>query len=196
MLPPHQRRVLRVLDRVLAHVRQHRRGPVRTGGADTEHERRRALAGRQADHLVHLAVDAAELVEDREGEVQALEPFRHRGQHLERRVPRWDDQLVLEHLHPRFQVRVQLHHSSGDVEAQPGLPFVAGGHDDRRAVGAEQQVVQAERGDGRGLALTPRQIQPVSRDAGSGSSTEPNRSGCQGRSRSGFRAPWPFGTVM
>ena len=43
-LPPHQRPVTGVLDRILAHVREHRGRPVRSWGADTDHDRRLALA--------------------------------------------------------------------------------------------------------------------------------------------------------
>jgi hypothetical protein len=72
-----------VLDRVLAHVGEHGALPVRAGCADAERQRRGALAGGEPDHLVRLAVDPAELVQEGDRRVQALQPLRHSREDLE-----------------------------------------------------------------------------------------------------------------
>jgi hypothetical protein len=52
---------------------------------------------------------------------------------------------------------MQLDHAGGRAEDDPGLPLVGGDHDDRCALGAEHEVVQAERGHQRGPSLPTRQ---------------------------------------
>jgi hypothetical protein len=65
------------------------------------------------DDLVHLLVDAAGLIHDGQGEVEALQPLGHGRQDLERRSPARHGQGVGGLLDAGLQPRVELHHALG-----------------------------------------------------------------------------------
>ena len=92
-LPPHQRRIIRVGQRVATADRPARccagPGPVcRSRSAWTF-----PLALSQVHHLVGVAADHADLIEDRQRIVQALKAFRLGRQALKRRAPTRHPQL-------------------------------------------------------------------------------------------------------
>jgi hypothetical protein len=83
VLPPRYQRVGRVVERVGAEPAEDGVLQLRARGADGQHHTGFLLAGGQGDDLVHLLVDAAGLVHDGQGEVEALQPLGDGGQDLE-----------------------------------------------------------------------------------------------------------------
>lgn len=155
-LAPDQRGIVGVVGGVAAHVGEHVLGQ-RAGGADAEHGGGLALAGGQGDDFVGLAGDHADLVEDRQGRVEALETAGLGGQASEGGAALGDHEPVLEDLHSGGELGLELDHPGGRGEHDPGLPLVGGADHDLGALLTEHQVVEAERGDEGRLALTARQ---------------------------------------
>lgn len=82
VLAPDERLVLGVLGGVGAHVGEHGVGPVGRWGADAEGQGHLALASGKGYHLVHVAGDHLELVQDRQRRVEPFQPLRDGRQHL------------------------------------------------------------------------------------------------------------------
>jgi hypothetical protein len=128
VLAPHHQLVGRVVGRVGAEAAQDGVLQLRPRGTDRQHDRRLLLAGGQGDDLVHLLVDAAGLIHDRQREVQAFEALGDGGEDVERRAPGRDGHVVVVQLHPGFELWVELHHPGSDPERQPRLPLIGGHH--------------------------------------------------------------------
>ena len=133
---------------------------VRAGRADAEQRRGLPLALGQRQDFVGVTGHDADFVEDREREVEPFEPLGLSGQADERRATLGHVQPVLVDTDPGGQVLVQLDHAGGGAEHDSGLPLVGRGDHDGRAFLTEHEVVQTERGDERGLALTSRHHPP------------------------------------